>query len=591
MGILDEDVVRVREATDMVALVTQYTQLRKTGRQWMGLCPFHGEKSPSLSVSADPGVYYCFGCQAQGDAITFVREIEHLDFVGAVEFLAAKAGIALRYTDKGEDEGRKRRRRLVAVMEKAVEWYHQRLLEAPDAGAARRYLRERGLTGADVRRYRLGWAPDDWDALTRALRVPNDELVDTGLGFLNKRGRRQDSFRGRVLFPIFDVNGDPVAFGGRILPGAEGPKYKNSQETALYHKSRVLYGLNWCKPNVVSAGEVIVCEGYTDVIGFARVGLDRAVAPCGTALTEEHVKLLQRFAKRVLLAFDADAAGQAAAERFYEWEQRHEIEVFVIDLPAGRDPGQLAVDEPEVLRSAVEHARPFLAFRLERVLGATDTSTAEARARVAERALAVVAEHPNELVRDHYLMEVADRCRLDPGLLRTRLGAERKRRSTGGPAPEIDLSAAALAQRDDDVELQALRLAVHRPEEVPGFVDEALFARRVHHDAFVALVEAATLDEAIASAADEVASLLRRLVVQEADDLPADKVVGRLVDEAAVRRVRRLEAHARRTGDLSVARELAGLQLGIAELRAANWQLDLTEGLVDWLRADAEGRP
>ncbi|MCB0994258.1 MAG: DNA primase [Acidimicrobiales bacterium] len=591
MGIVDEDVVRVRDSVDMVALVTQYTQLRKSGAQWSGLCPFHGEKSPSFSVSAQPPVYYCFGCQAQGDAITFVREIEHLDFVGAVEFLAAKSGITLRYTEKGEDEGRKRRRQLVEVMERAVQWYHERLLTSPDAGAARKYLRERGLTGDDVRRYRIGWAPDDWDALAKTLRLGEDILTDTGLGFVNKRGRRQDSFRARILFPILDVNGDPVALGGRILPGTEGPKYKNSQETVLYHKSRVLYGLNWCKSNVVTAGEVIVCEGYTDVIGFARVGIDRAVAPCGTAFTEEHVKLLQRFAKRVLLAFDADSAGRNAAERFYEWEQRHEIEVYVIDLPAGRDPGQLSVEDPDALVAAVAAARPFLAFRVERVLGGADLSTAEARARVAERALAVVAEHPNELVRDHYLMEVADRCQLEPGLLRTRLAAEIQRQASGrDDAPVIDLRAAALPERDDDVELQALRLAVHRPEDVPAFVDESLFARRLHRDTFEALVGAHTLQQAIDDAEPDVASLLRRLVVQDADDLPADKVVGRLVDEAAMRELRRLEAHARQSGDLTIARDLAGLQLAISGLRDSGWEIDHVEGLLHWLRADAEGR-
>ncbi len=346
MGIVDEDVVRVREASDMVAVVSEHVQLKRVGRAWSGLCPFHSEKSGSLSVSAEKGVYYCFGCGAKGDVITFVREIEHLDFVGAVEVLAAKAGITLRYSDKDEGEGRKQRARLIDAMAKAVEWYHQRLLDGGDAAKARGYLRKRGLGSEQVRAYQVGWAPEGWDELSRALKLPAEVLTGAGLGFINSRGRQTDAFRGRILFPIFDASGDPVGFGGRIMPGADGPKYKNTSETPIYAKSKVLYGLNWAKGAIVAADEAIVCEGYTDVIGFADAGLPRAVATCGTALTEEHFRTLKSFAHRVVLAFDADAAGQNAAARFYEWERAYEIDVAVAALPAGVDPADLARSDP-----------------------------------------------------------------------------------------------------------------------------------------------------------------------------------------------------------------------------------------------------
>ncbi len=310
---------QVRAATDIVALISEHAALKKVGRRWSGLCPFHTEKTPSFSVNAEEGFYYCFGCQESGDAITFVRAMDHLDFVDAVRFLADRAGITL-HEDQEAGRDHKRRSELLDAMERAVAWYHDRLLRSSDAGPARDYLRSRGYDGDIVRQFRLGWAPDDWDALAKALRLPEKVLSDSGLGFVNRRGRPQDFFRARVLFPICDPSGRPVALGGRILPARPGqapperpePKYKNSQESPIYSKRRTLYALNWAKQGVIAQGEVVVCEGYTDVIGCFQAGVPWAVATCGTALAEEHFTLLRNFAKRIVLAYDADAAGQSA---------------------------------------------------------------------------------------------------------------------------------------------------------------------------------------------------------------------------------------------------------------------------------------
>ena len=367
MGIPDEDVAQVRAATDIVALIGEHAALKRVGRRWTGLCPFHTEKSPSFSVNAEEGFYYCFGCQASGDAITFVRATEHLDFVDAVQLLADRAGVAL-HEDAEIGKDRKRRTDLLDAMERAVVWYHERLVRSPDAGRARDYLRSRGYDGEVVRRFRLGWAPDEWDALSRALKLPERVLADSGLGFVNRRGRVQDAFRARVLFPICDPSGRPVALGGRILPSTPGgppperpePKYKNSQESPIYAKRRTLYALNWAKQDVIAKGEVVVCEGYTDVIGFFQAGVPRAVATCGTALAEEHFTLLRNFGRRIVLAYDADGAGQNATSRVYEWERRHEVDVVVADLPRGTDPGDLSRSDPEALATAVAQARPFL---------------------------------------------------------------------------------------------------------------------------------------------------------------------------------------------------------------------------------------
>jgi DNA primase len=328
MAIVEEDLERVRSATDLVALVSERVALRRVGTRWVGLCPFHAEKTPSFSVNAELGRYYCFGCQAHGDAISFLRETEHLDFVAAVEALAGRSGITLRYDDEGRAAGRGRKRAaaLGEAIEQAVQWYHERLLNAPDAGEARAYLRRRGYDSDVVRRYKLGWAPAAWDTLVRALKLPDDVLIDAGLAFRNSSGRLNDSFRARVLFPIFDAGGRGVGLGGRVLPGGQGPKYKNTIGTSLYDKSKVLYGLNWAKSAIVERGQVVVCEGYTDVIGLHRCGVSEAVATCGTALAEGHVRLLTGFARRIVLAYDADTAGQGAALHFYDWDRTFEAE-------------------------------------------------------------------------------------------------------------------------------------------------------------------------------------------------------------------------------------------------------------------------
>ena len=669
MGIPDEDIARVRAATDIVALIGEHAALKRQGRRWVGLCPFHGEKTPSFSVNAEEGFYYCFGCQAKGDAITFVREVEHLDFAEAVRRLADRAGIAIR-EDAAAGRDSRQRAELLEVMERATEWYHQRLVGSADAGRARDYLRSRGYDGEVVRRYRLGWAPDEWDTLCRALGIDEDLADRSGLGFVNRRGRLQDAFRGRILFPICDPGGRPVALGGRILPGSTDPaKYKNSKETAIYAKRHVLYGLNWAKEDVVRSGEVVVCEGYTDVIGFAEAGVPRAVATCGTALADEHVRLLRNFASRIVLAFDADGAGQAAAGRFYEWERRFDLDVAVASLPDGADPADLARRDPDALRAAVEGARPFLRFRVDRVLAAADLSSPEGRARAAERALEAVAEHPDDLVRDQYVMQVAERCHLEPAALRDRLerirrgegrprpddgrgdpqrpAGQRQRSSSGGEGgpPRTDRSGGggdgdeSWVREPDDGEawptsgassdrsgrggrggyggngsggergvppyggaaggsrgrglvasvdlrpgLEALRLAIHRPGEMADLLEAELFPEGLQRAAFLALVEADDLHQAIDVAPAPVAELLVRLAVEEPVGDP-EGVRIQLIREAARRELAELVRQVR--ADPATAE--AGAHT-VAEVRTVLEELDdpsaavtAADRLVAWL--------
>jgi DNA primase len=612
MGIPDEDVARVRAATDIVALVGEHAALKRQGQRWVGLCPFHGEKSPSFSVNAEAGLYYCFGCQAKGDAISFVRAMEHLDFVDAVRRLADKAGITIREDGTGGKDNQ-RRKVFVDAMELATEWYHHRLLTGADAGQARDYLRSRSYDGEVVRRFRLGWAPDAWDALCSTLHLSEEVAVGSGLGFVNRRGRLQDAFRARILFPICDPSGNPVALGGRVLPGSPDPaKYKNSAETPIYSKRRTLYALNWAKQDIIRSGEVVVCEGYTDVIGFFEVGIERAVATCGTALAEEHVKLLRNFASRVVLAFDADRAGQSAAGRFYEWERRLEIDVAVAALPPGSDPADLARTDPGALRAAVERAKPFLRFRVERILDAADLTTPEGRAKAADAALGAVAEHPDDLVRDQYVMMVAERCRLEPHQLRERL--ERLRREGPRPAPSGRADAhdegTGRARDGDPGEpagggrawdaagsggggpregrsagefrpgLEALRLAIHRPEDVGHRLEAALFRDDVQRAAFLALVEADDLHQAIDGAPPDVEALLVRLTVEEPRSQP-DEVVLQLVRDAARRELSLITAEARTS---PAAMEEAARATGwVQELDDPATSAAATASLVAWL--------
>ena len=584
MGIVDEDIQRVREAVNLREIVSQNVQLKRVGRRWVGLCPFHAEKSGSFNVNEENGLWKCFGCGMGGDAITYVREIEHLDFVGAVEYLAGKAGVTLRYTEKGEDEGRKRRGKLVEAMAKAVDWYHDRLLTGADAGAARSYLRSRGLTGEHVRQYKIGWAPEAWDELCRALRLPDQIVVDAGLGFLNRRGGQTDAFRGRVLFPIFDTNGDAVAFGGRILPGAEGPKYKNSPETPIYSKSKVLYGLSWAKGEIVNRDQAIVCEGYTDVIGFGTAGVPQAVATCGTALTEEHLRLLRKFAHRVVLAFDADAAGQNAAARFYEWERKLDLDVAVAALPDGVDPGDLARRDPDALRAAVDNAVPFLGFRVHRVLDGATLTSPEGRARAAEQALAVIREHPSELVRDQYVMEVADRCRFDADQLRARLRNERApvqagdqaRREVSNNSPELEVLRHLIQSADV---LDELLMADTK-------VTESLFASERNAAAFRALATTIDVQGALATADPGASEVLLRLAVEETDSEPED-AVARLVREAALRAV-----DAERAAAVEERRNVnqTEVKLAIEALLEPNTRRSAIEQLLTWLGSRSEDR-
>ena len=618
MALPQEEIAQVRAATDLVGLISEEVALKKSGNRWTGLCPFHGEKTPSFSVNAEEGLFYCFGCQKSGDAISWVRERQGLEFIDAVRLLADRAGITLHEDAGGSD--RKERAQLLDAMERAVEFYHQRLLTSPDASAARSYLRSRGYDGEVVRSFRLGWAPDDWDQLARHLKVSNRVLEDAGLGFTNRRGRAQDFLRARVVFPICDTGGRPIAMGGRILPPAPGqpppdrpqPKYKNTSETSIYSKRRTLYALNWAKKQVVETGEIIVCEGYTDVIAFFEAGMPRAVATCGTALAEEHFQTMRNFAKRIVLAYDGDAAGQSATGRVYEWERRHEIDVAVCELPPGTDPAELAREDPAALQAAVEGAKPFLAFRVDRALALADLSTPEGRAKAAEAGLAAVAEHPDTLVRDQYVMGIADRCHLDPTLVRERLAGHVAGERTapaprGRPVqveepwpdepPDLEMPFEEMPTGPVDKSgLEALRVAVHLPALVVDRLEPFLFLDVDQRAAFEALLAATSLNQAIDEAPPGAAAVLRRVVVEEPSidtsltDDPVGAVVAQLVRRSVRAAMARLQSDLRQgvVDPAEGSRQVTEVQHQLSLLDTPGDGPDAEKWLVGWLAMEGE---
>lgn len=580
MAIVDEDLERLKASLVLSDVVQQYVALRRVGRNWVGLCPFHAERSGSFNVRDETGRYKCFGCDASGDVFKFVQEIEHVDFVTAVENLASKVGMQLRYTTgESGDRTRARRRQLIEAMGKAVDWYHDRLLNSPDAREARDYLRKRGLAGETARTFRLGWAPDDWDALCKALGAPAEVLRDTGLGFTNKAGRMQDSFRARVMFPILTDNGEPVAFGGRILPGSTDPaKYKNSSETPIYAKSKTLYGLNWAKNDIVAADQVVVCEGYTDVIGFHRSGVKRAVATCGTALTEDHVRMLKRFASQVVLAFDADAAGQGAAQRFYEWEERYQVRVSVAQFPKGKDPGELAVTDPESLADAVQHALPFLGFRLNRVLNSRQLRSPEDRAQVAGEAMTVINEHPNMEVRKLYAAQVATHTGLPPADLVAL--AERRAKS-----PSVRVAPARRVGTSDNAEFVAISMLLQRWDDIAPWLVEDLFVADVARRAFLAIAEAGPdIDKALELADPEARELIERASVVDLDAEPV--IEARNLISAAVRRRLTSMVTADDPDQLRAARDA---RLALEALDDPQQADAAAEALLGWLQGAEEG--
>jgi DNA primase len=407
-----DDVEAVRERTDIVGLIQQYVGLKKSGRSFSGLCPFHTEKTASFTVDPAKQVYYCFGCQAGGNAFHFLMGVESLTFPESVERLAKQAGISLRYegVSPGDRKAASRRQALFRANARAAELYHRFVMDHRDAGEARRYLESRGISREIAVEFGIGYAPGFPDFLLRRLarELSPEILVEAGLALKDASGGVRDRFRNRVMFPVNDLAGQAVGFGARLLTG-EGPKYLNSPETPVYRKGEMLYNLHRAKAQVTDTGQAYVVEGYTDVIALHQGGVPTAVATCGTALSEGHLRLLSRFGRQAVLAFDSDEAGARAAERAYGFMSEHLVEVRVLVLPEGLDPADFVKARgAAAFQELAEQAVPLVEYMIRRRLRTQDLGSPEGQARAVRESLPIVAGLDDPVLRGRYAGVLAE---------------------------------------------------------------------------------------------------------------------------------------------------------------------------------------
>ncbi|HEU4526923.1 MAG TPA: DNA primase [Actinomycetota bacterium] len=507
--IRQEDLEAVRERTDIVKLVSGYLTLKKSGHDsFSGLCPFHTEKTPSFSVSPSKGVFYCFGCGAGGDAIKFLREVEHLDFAEAVERLAKEAGVTLRYEGDTPAERRaaSRKQALHRANEEAFDLFQRMLLEGREAEEARAYLTSRGFERDAWVEFGVGYAPGYPDFLLRRLskRLSSEILVEAGLAIRDNEGNVRDRFRGRVTFPVHDLSGRAVGIGARVLPGGrdEGPKYMNSPETPVYRKGEVLYNLNRAKAAVARSGEVFLVEGYTDVIAMARAGVENAVATCGTALGEGHFRLASRFAQRMVLAFDSDEAGARAAERAYAFLETFPVQPVVLILPEGLDPADFVRKHGgDALRELAAGAKPLVEYMIRRTVGRHELTTVEGQTAAVAATLPVLEGLSDPVRQSEYAHLLAELADVTEGSVVLAL----ERRMAGKPVELEKTVKRASAQ--EKVEREMLRiLARDRDayrELAPRLRDEH-FQTAGNRKLFAALVAAAgDVGSLVASSEDE----------------------------------------------------------------------------------------
>lgn len=432
---------KLRDAVDIVDLINGYTDLRRAGSQYTGLCPFHEERTPSFSVNPTEKLYYCFGCQEGGDSISFVQKIESLDFAQSIEWLADRYGVELEYEelDPKEAERQKQRERLYELLERATKFYERTLADADEAGPAREYLKERGFSPEVLAKFRVGYSPKAWDKLfVPALRqgFSEQELLAAGLTQRNDKGQIYDRFRGRVMFPLADSRGRVRGFGARAMREGDRPKYLNSADGPVYQKGRQLFGANHARSVAAKRGRVIAVEGYADVLALHDAGIDESVAVMGTAMTDEQVVELARLAPRIYLALDADRAGRQAMIRAARVADRHGIELLVVDLPTGKDPADLINEGgAEAFEERISKALTVVEFEIAQVLAGASLDTARGRDAVIAELQPIFELIPAGAVKDEQIRLVAGRLKVSENALAGLRNVRIKRDTQAPTAP------------------------------------------------------------------------------------------------------------------------------------------------------------
>lgn len=425
-----KDTEQIKEKLDIVDIISEYVQLKPAGVNHKGLCPFHQEKSPSFMANRERQSWHCFGCGKGGDVFTFVQDIEGMEFIEALKYLAQKAGITL--TNTFQDHTKQdEKQRLKTVNAAAAQFFHNVLIQLPGAKSAREYAARRGLTEPIILSWQIGFAPDQWDLLTKYLLKKGhaiDDLVLSGLTIKRDQADKAsgrgyyDRFRGRIMFPIWDVHGNVVGFTGRVLVETDtsGGKYVNTPQTPLYDKSRVVFGLNKAKQAIRSNNLIVMVEGQMDVIAAHQAGMEHVIATSGTALTEEQVRLLKRYSENLSMAFDADAAGEKAAKRGIDLAIQEGMHVKVIQIPegAGKDPDECIKKNPAIWQEAVLDATGIMEWYFNRTFLKKNISDARQKQEIVDILLPEIARIPFAVERDHWLQELAGRLSVDAVVLR-----------------------------------------------------------------------------------------------------------------------------------------------------------------------------
>ncbi len=431
MALISPDSVdRVKQAADIVEVISAHTDLRRQGARYVGLCPFHDERTPSFSVEPQEKLYHCFGCGVGGDVIKFVEEKDGLNFAEAVELLADRYGVELEreQEDPRAEARRQRRRRLEELLDRAAGFYANTLWESKEAAKARDYLAERGLGEEVLRAFAVGYAPSAWDKLLVAGQRAGfsvEELRGVGLVQKGRSGGDYDRFRERIMFPIRDRRGRVLGFGGRAMRPDQGAKYVNTAETDFFHKSQILYGVDRAKGAIAKAGRAVVVEGYTDVLALHQAGVEEAVAVMGTAITGEQVAALSGMVDEVVLALDADSAGQEAMLRAQSVAAGRRMRLRVAAMPAGEDPAEMmaAAEGVERFRGLLEGAAELTAFQVGLVLDRTDTGSPIERDKALAEVAPVLAGMGETAGREDLVRRVAERLDLDPAMVMGRVVA------------------------------------------------------------------------------------------------------------------------------------------------------------------------
>jgi DNA primase len=448
-----ESLERVKQAVDIVEVISAHTDLRRQGARWVGLCPFHEERTPSFSVDAQEKLYHCFGCGVGGDTIKFVEEKEGLGFAEAVELLADRYGVELEREreDPRAEAKRQQRRRLGELLDRTASFYASYLWDSDEAGKAREYMAQRGLGEEVLRAFAVGYAPSAWDkVLLRGQRAgfKVEELRGVGLVQRGRGGGEYDRFRSRIMFPIRDRRGRTLGFGGRAMRSDQGAKYVNTAETDFFHKSKMLYGIDLAKAAIAKAGRAVVVEGYTDVLALHQGGIEEAVGVMGTAITEEQVASLSGMVDEVVLALDADSAGQEAMLRAQRVAGDRKMRLRVAAMPPGEDPAEMMAADggAERFRALLDGALELTAFQVGLVIAKTDSSSPAERDRALDGEIAPILAGMGEgASRDDLIRQVAEKFDMEPAMVMGKVVAARP--LSGGPVAATGRGDSAPASR------------------------------------------------------------------------------------------------------------------------------------------------